>query len=164
MEPGRRNWVPTTPALAPLWDVTVGEPWLFSRITEILAEIEQKWKCGWWIPCRATRAHYTHARTQEHTHTHTNVHPHTFLTPWCLCKWKVLLELSKSHSWVKFSLFLQHNNHTNSAQLWCIPLRHHTLWVMFAVCTVQKAWFVAAAVVVGGGVLFWFLLTPCFEM
>lgn len=80
MEPGRRNWVPTTPALAPLWDVTVGEPWLFSRITEILAEIEQKWKCGWWIPCRATRAHYTHARTQEHTHTHKCSSTHVFNT------------------------------------------------------------------------------------
>lgn len=46
MEPGRRNWVPTTPTLAPLWDVTVGEPRLFSGITEILAEIERNWKCG----------------------------------------------------------------------------------------------------------------------
>lgn len=46
MEPGRRNWVPTTPALAPLWDVTVGEPRLFNGITEIFAEIERNWKCG----------------------------------------------------------------------------------------------------------------------
>lgn len=41
MEPGRRNWVPTTLVLAPLWDVTVGELWLFSGITEILVEIER---------------------------------------------------------------------------------------------------------------------------
>lgn len=46
MEPGSRNWVPTTLVLVPLWDVTVGELQLFSGITEILAEIEQNWKYG----------------------------------------------------------------------------------------------------------------------
>lgn len=56
MEPGSRNWVPTTVVLAPLWDVTVGELQLFSRITEILAEIERNWKCGRRILSRVMRA------------------------------------------------------------------------------------------------------------
>lgn len=44
MDPGSRNWVPTTLLLVPLWDVTVGELQLFSGITEILAEIERNRK------------------------------------------------------------------------------------------------------------------------
>lgn len=77
MEPGSRNWVPTTLVLAPLWDVTVGELQLFSGITEILAEIERNWKCGRRILSRVMRAQYWH--TQAHTHTHRERESLTFM-------------------------------------------------------------------------------------
>ena len=76
MEPGSRNWVPTTLVLAPLWDVTVGELRLFSGITEILAEIERNWKCGRRNLSRVMRAQYRHTHTQTHTHSLTQPHIH----------------------------------------------------------------------------------------
>lgn len=71
MEPGSRNWVPTTLVLVPLWDVTVGELRLFSGITEILAEIERNWKCGWRILSRVMRAQRWHTHRHTHSYTHT---------------------------------------------------------------------------------------------
>lgn len=67
MEPGSRNWVPTTLVLVPLWDVTVGELRLFSGITEILAEIERNWKCGRRILSRVILAKHCHTQTLTHT-------------------------------------------------------------------------------------------------
>ena len=81
MEPGSRNWVPTTLALVLLWDVTVGELRLFSGITEILAEIERNWKCGRRILSRVIRARYCDTHTHTHTQrlTRTHIHALAFL-------------------------------------------------------------------------------------
>lgn len=120
MEPGRHNWMPTTVVLVPLWDVTVGKLRLFSRITEILAEIERNWKCGWWILSRVTHAQRTNAHANTHTQRERELHKQMQK---CIFLKHILSTLM--HAWMKTpalsvqisvrdrlgncSLFLQHD-------------------------------------------------------
>lgn len=83
MEPGSRNWVPTTLVLVPLWDVTVGELQLFSGITEILAEIEQNWKYGQRILFWVMRARSWHSCRHTALHSCSNKCKCTFKETFC---------------------------------------------------------------------------------